>query len=57
MNKIIFSVAAIAATAVINELYKDNKELKRQLLYKTIDCDSLEKVNHNLLMENIRLMR
>ena len=57
MNKFLFGVAAIAATAVINELYKDNKELKRQLLYKKIDCDSLEKVNHNLLMENIRLMR
>lgn len=57
MNKITFSVAAIAATAAINELYKEKNELKRKLLYKSIECDSLEKVNHNLLMENIRLMR
>lgn len=56
MNKILILAAVVAADAAL-KLYGENKELKLQLLYKSIECDSLEKVNHNLLMENIRLMR
>jgi len=55
MEKILFSAAAIAAGALINKLYKDNKELKRQLLYKGIDCHALEKMYDNLIRENMSL--
>ena len=56
MEKLLLvGVAAVAATATIVKLKKENKELKRQLQYEQINSDSLFKVNQNLFNEYISL--